>query len=136
MNKIKQLILIAALLPASAMAHEWEAGYWLERMDRNHTKIGDCFQAAVVDGDTVTFRQSCSLHSMGYTENSVYAEYQAARLHHPLMSDAEFIANHFGDEYDFYEQAHIFKHIRMIKTAASAGIVTMHIVEGLTRNDK
>ena len=133
---IKQLILITALLPVPAMAHEWESDYWIDKMSRNHLKIGDCFAAAVLNGDVVTFRQSCSLHSMAYTENSMRTEYEAARLHHPLMSDVEFVANHFGVDYDVYEQAFLLENIRMMYTAATAGIVTMHIVEGLTRNDK
>lgn len=130
------MILIAALLPASAIAHDWNQEYWLERMTRNHIKIGDCFQAAVGKySDPITFRQSCSLHSMGYTENSVFAEYYTARLHHPLMSDVEFVMNHFNG-YDIYYQGQILDNIQTIKTKASAAIATMHIVEGLTRNDK
>lgn len=133
---IKQMILIAALLPASVHAHEWRQDYWLERLSRNHMKIGECYDVFINNEDRKAFDKDCSLHTMGYVENKLLAELKLARLHHPLMSDVEFVAHHFGDSFTIPDQVLILENIRIIETIAMRAIITMHIAEGLTRNDK
>lgn len=133
---IKQTILIAALLPACVHAHEWRQDYWLERLSRNHLKIGECYDVFINNGNRKAFDQDCSLHTMGYVENKLLREYQSARLHHPRMSDLEFVAHHFSDGFTIPEQVLILENIRIINTIALRAIITMHIAEGLTRNDK
>ncbi len=128
---IKQLILIAALLPATASAHEWGHEYWLDRLARNHLKTADCYSAIFADEDIVTFRSQCSVHTLGYTENKVMKEYYAEKLHHPLLSDREFIAEHF--EIQYVEQ--ILEQVQFV-SRINVAIMTMYIAEGLTRNDK
>jgi len=94
----KYILLMALLLPAPAMAHDWDQFEWLDTLLRNHIKVVDCW-GLVNDQDMITFRDECSLWSMGTTENRVTIQYDAARAHHPEQSDIEFFEQHFAGEY-------------------------------------
>ena len=126
---IKQLILIAALLPGTAASHEWKQDYWLERLARNHLKTADCYMTFFKEEDIVTFRSKCSVHTMGYTENKVMKEYYTEKLHHPLASDREFLTEHFEIQYvdQILEQIHLVSRINV-------AIMSMYLAEGVTRN--
>ena len=126
---IKQLILIAALLPGTAASHEWDQDYWLERMARNHVKTADCYKTFFHDEDVYTFRSQCSVHSMGSTENKVMKEYYAEKLHHPLASDREFLTEHFELQY----VDPILEQIQMVPRI-NAAIMGLYLAEGVTRN--
>ena len=126
---IKQLILIAALLPGTASAHEWNQNHWLDRLARNHLKTADCFATVFREEDIMTFRSQCSVHTMGYTENKVMKEYYTEKLHHPLSTDREFIAEHF--EIQYVEQ--ILEQIQMVPRI-NVAIMGMYLAEAVTRN--
>lgn len=126
---IKQLILIAALLPGTAASHEWKQDYWLDRLARNHLKTADCYGVIFRDEDIMTFRSQCSVHTMGYTENKIMKEYYAEKLHHPLASDREFLTEHFEIQYvdEILEQIQLVPRINV-------AIMGMYLAEGVTRN--
>ena len=126
---IKQLILIAALLPGTAAAHDWNQVYWLERLARNHLKTSECYKTLFKDEDIMTFRSQCSVHAMGYTENKIMKEYYAEKLHHPLASDREFLTEHFEIQYvdQILEQIHLVPRINM-------AIMGLYLAEAVTRN--
>ena len=126
---IKQLILVAALLPGTAASHDWNADYWLERLARNHIKTADCYKAFFKDEDVYTFRSQCSVHTMGYTENKIMKEYYTEKLHHPLASDREFLTEHFEIQHveQILEQIHLVPRINV-------AIMGMYLAEGVTRN--
>ena len=129
---IKQLILTGALLlPGHALAHEWKQIYWLDRLAHNHIKTAECYVDIFTDQNIQKFRSSCSVHSMGYTENKVMKEYRAAKLHHPLLSDREFIAEHFEIQYvdKILEQVQFVPRVNV-------AIMAMYLAEGVTRNYK
>lgn len=132
---MKHLLLMAALLPTTTLAHDWNQEYWLDRMLRNHQKIADCYDVLINEEDHVTFRSKCSLHSMGYTENSVITQYRSEKLQHPTMTDIEFIQEHFPD-LRLKQVIDIWSNVDWIQTSLKSAIITMHIAEGLTRNDK
>ena len=129
----KYILLISLLLPVPAMAHDWEQDYWLETLLRNHMKVMDCW-GAVNDEDMITFRQKCSLWSMGSTENKSMEIYWAARAQHPDLNRLEFIALHFTDHTD--EDIWAISENMTLMHKVHAIIVGMHIAEGLTRSDK
>ena len=126
---IKQLILVAALLPGTAASHEWKQHYWLDRLARNHIKTADCYHVIFSEEDIMTFRSQCSVHTMGYTENKVMKEYYAEKLHHPLASDREFIAEHF--EIQHVDQ--ILEQVQFV-SRINVAIMSMYLAEAVTRN--
>jgi len=131
---MKQCILLLSLMfPMGAMAHDWNQFKWLDTLLRNHLKIMDCWKV-VNDEDMVTFRDKCSLWSMGSTENKVMAQYWAARAQHPDLNRLEFFALHFPEASD-NALWQISQNMTLIYKA-HAIIIGMHIAEGLTRNDK
>ena len=132
---MKQYILsIALLLPAPAIAHDWNQFEWLDTLLRNHIKVVDCW-GLVNDQDMETFRDECSLHTMGAVENRVAAQYDVARARHPEQSDMEFFEQHFAGEYSDEQVIAIRNNMFMVNQVVAI-IVGMHIAEGLTRNDK
>ena len=130
----KYILLMTLLLPAPAMAHDWDQFEWLDTLLRNHIKVVDCWEL-VNDQDMITFRDECSLWSMGTVENRVAAQYDAARAHHPEQSDIEFFEQHFAGEYSDQQVDAIRRNMFMVNQVVAI-IVGMHIAEGLTRNDK
>jgi len=129
---IKKLLLIAALVPIPATAHDFNQHQWLQRWLDNRIDIGNCLKLS--ETDIPAFRAQCDLHAMGTIENKEFAVYQAERLVHPLDNDMQFILDHYPDAPEDWIWG-IYRNVE-ITHAFHAAIINMYIVEGLTRNDK
>jgi len=136
---LKHIPLIAALLPATSMAHgDWDATYWLERLLRNHHKVVDCI-LLVEEEDRDGFKENCSVHSMGWTENDAMAEYY---MHFDTFEPAdpdiddhiEFISEHFptADADQIYQ---IYQNVKLVPVINSI-IIGLYIADTIIRSDK
>ncbi len=129
---IKQLLLIAALVPIPASAHDFDQHQWLQRWIDNRINIIKCLRLA--EHDIHTFRAQCNIDAMGTIENKEFAVYQAERLVHPLDNDMRFIVDHFeGADVEWIWG--VYQNVERTSEFTS-GVVDMYIIEGMTRNDK
>jgi hypothetical protein len=136
---LKQSILLLAMVPAIAMGHDWDNEYWLERLLRNHVKVGDCL-THIQENERSEFLQNCSVHSMGYTENDVFAEYYEELAKHPEQDDILFIIDHFPPPptMDSEEYSEIISGILdniYVRENVNAIIITLSLAEVIIRSE-
>lgn len=137
---LKYIAMIPLLLPVTVHAHDWDNDYWLERILRNHNKVMDCYQYAQ-DNARDDFKENCSPHVMGYTENDVFEEYTQQLAEHPTMDDINFLIDHFPPppEMDAEEYAHIISEIHdnvYYHEGVNGIIMQMYIIDAIIRTDE
>jgi hypothetical protein len=127
---IKQLIMIAALVPTTAAAHDFDQYFWLQRWLDNRMDIGACLKLSTAD--ISKFHRDCGLDSMVRIENATNLTYKSQKLSHPGISDMEFIEDHFPNESEKYIIG-IYLNVEATPQFA-AGFLHMYVVKGLTQN--
>jgi hypothetical protein len=100
MRMLKQILLIAAMVPATASAHDFDQDAWLQRWLSNRMDIGECLKLSEVD--VPTFVESCDLDTMVTIENRENRVLEVEMLRHPRYNALEFVSDHFADEDDEY----------------------------------
>ena len=126
---IKQIVLIAALVPIPAAAHDWDQQQWLQRWLDNRVNIGECLHLSVKD--IPAFHRDCDLDAMVIIENKENARYRAEKLVHPLDDDLEFVTEHFASDDDEWIWG-VYKNVEQTHAFKSA-LINMYIVQGLTQ---
>jgi hypothetical protein len=129
---LKYMVLLSSLAPSIAMAHDWDNDYWLERLMRNHVKVGECL-TYMYENAREDFMENCSVHAIGYTENDLSREYHQQLAKHPEQGDVEFVFEHFP-EHDAEETVNIYQNAVIIPVINSA-ILTMYIADAIIRTD-
>lgn len=126
---IKQLLLIAALVPTASAAHDFDQDKWLQQWLGNRIDIGKCLK--LTETDIPAFHSTCDLDAMVTIENKKNARYRAEKLVHPLDDDLTFITEHFAHKNDMWIWG-VYKNIEQTPAFKSA-LINMYIVKGLTK---
>lgn len=129
---LKYIILLSSLAPSIASAHEWDNEYWLERLIRNHVKVGECL-TYMFENAREDFMNNCSVHSMAYTENQLVREFDQQKVQHPEQDDIEFTFEHFP-EHSAEDTVEIYQNVAIIPVINSA-IISLYLADAIIRTD-
>ena len=91
---IKQLLLIALLIPIPAMGHDWDHDEWVIKTARIDNELATCF-IYLRDDDLESFRATCDIHDLATQHYDAISEYHTHKfISHPLMSDFTYFVEH------------------------------------------
>jgi len=127
---LKRIILIAAMVPTAASAHDFNQEQFLQRWLDNRINIGTCLQLTATDIDK--FREECDLDTMVSIENKMNARLKVEMLTHPLDDALTFTIDHWADEDEEYIWG-VYLNIDATPQFKGA-LLQMYVIQGLTRN--
>lgn len=127
---LKQIILIAALVPGTVAAHTFDQHRWAQTWLKNRVNIGECLLLSEIN--VPAFLKTCDLDAMVTIENAQNRALEAQMLHHPGYTEIEFIAEHFAERDDEYIWG-MYLNIEATPQFASI-LVRLYVTQGLTQN--
>ena len=133
---LKQLLLIAALVPTAAGANDFEADDWLQVFLGNRVNILNCINIATTD--LHAFHEDCDLDVMVILERDSMIEFYEAKSDFPDDPLMLFILEQFSEETDEYIKA-IYKNV-LLAPYFSSLMLRLYTIQGMTMeyasNDK